>query len=145
MFMARTSERLTAEAYTRASVEDYLRAVAEERTRLELAIAEQQRRRDAATQLLERLNSVAALPEADTAPSTSPEPCASSEPSETSASSEPAPTTAPSPAAEPSPTIATASLPARSRPEPSAPVADQRPSSGAPMADDQGVPVASGE
>ena len=45
MFMARASERLTADAYTRASVEAYLRAVAEERTRLELAIVEQQRRR----------------------------------------------------------------------------------------------------
>ena len=34
-----------------------LRAVADERTRLELAIAEQQRRRDAALQFLERLDS----------------------------------------------------------------------------------------
>ena len=60
--MARASERLTADAYTRASVEAYLRAVAEERTRLELAIAEQQRRRDAALQFLERLDSVRDVP-----------------------------------------------------------------------------------
>ena len=58
MFMARASERLTADAYTRASVEDYLHAVADERTRLELAIAEQRRRRDSAVRFLERLDGI---------------------------------------------------------------------------------------
>ena len=83
--MARSSERLTADAYTRASVEEYLRAVAEERTRLELAIAEQQRRRDAAVRFLERLESVGRVPVVEahgpagpavpaTAPSHAPEP-----------------------------------------------------------------------
>lgn len=62
MFMARASERLTADAYTCASVEAYLRAVAEERTRLELAIAEQQRRRDSADRFLERLDTVGSVP-----------------------------------------------------------------------------------
>ena len=70
MFMARASERLTADAYTRASVEAYLRAVSDERTRLELAIAEQVRRRDAARAILERLDAIPTLPSAepDTAP-----------------------------------------------------------------------------
>jgi hypothetical protein len=62
MFMAKASERLSADAYTRASVEAYLRAVADERTRLELAIAEQRRRCTAAAQILERLDSVGRLP-----------------------------------------------------------------------------------
>ena len=34
MFMARRGERLGAEGYTRASVEEYLRAVSEERARI---------------------------------------------------------------------------------------------------------------
>ena len=59
MFMARISERLSAEAFTRASVEAYLRAVAEERTRLELAIAEEHSRREVAEQLLGRLDAAA--------------------------------------------------------------------------------------
>jgi hypothetical protein len=62
MFMARASERLSADAYTRASVEAYLRAVADERTRLELAIAEERRRCNAAVQFLDRLDSVGRLP-----------------------------------------------------------------------------------
>ena len=62
MFMARSSERMSADAFTRASVEDYLRAVAEERTRIELAIAEARRRRDAAQQVLDRLDTVGSVP-----------------------------------------------------------------------------------
>ena len=49
MFMARLSERLSADAFTRASVEAYLRAVADERTRIELAIAESPAARDRGT------------------------------------------------------------------------------------------------
>ena len=64
MFMARASERLTADAYTRPSVEAYLRAVADERTRLELAIAEQRRRCDAALRFLGRLDGVGTVPSA---------------------------------------------------------------------------------
>jgi hypothetical protein len=59
MFMARAGERLSADAYTRDSVEAYLRAVADERTRLELAIAEEHSRREAAGQLLGRLDAAA--------------------------------------------------------------------------------------
>jgi hypothetical protein len=59
MFMARASERLSADAFTRASVEAYLRAVAEERTRLELATAEQRSRLEAAEEILERLDAIA--------------------------------------------------------------------------------------
>jgi hypothetical protein len=48
MFMPRRGERLGADAYTRASVEEYLRAVSEERARIELTIAEARQRRDVA-------------------------------------------------------------------------------------------------
>jgi hypothetical protein len=62
MFMSRSSERMSADAFTRASVEDYLRAVADERTRIELAIAEARRRRDAAHEVLDRLDTVGNVP-----------------------------------------------------------------------------------
>jgi len=55
MFMARSSERLSADAYTRASVEAYLQAAAEQRTKIELAIAEAERRHEAALEALEHL------------------------------------------------------------------------------------------
>ena len=59
VFMARDSERLAAEAFTRASVEAYLQAVAERKARLELAIAEADRRRQRAVDALEQLDAVA--------------------------------------------------------------------------------------
>ena len=59
MFMARAGEGLSADGYTRASVEKYLRAVSEERTRLELAIAGERARREAASALLARLDAAA--------------------------------------------------------------------------------------
>jgi hypothetical protein len=58
MFMARRGERLGADAFTRASVEEYLRAVAEERSRIELAIAEARQQRDAAQETVEYLDSL---------------------------------------------------------------------------------------
>ncbi len=58
MFMPERSERLEAGAYTRASVEEYLRAVAEERDRIELAIAEARQRRDVAQKTAEYLDSL---------------------------------------------------------------------------------------
>lgn len=62
MFMARLSERLSADTFTRASVEAYLRAVADERTRIELAIAEARRRETEARRVLDRLDAVGGLP-----------------------------------------------------------------------------------
>lgn len=56
MFMARRGERLGAEGYTRASVEEYLRAVSEERARIELAIAEARQQRDVAQETVEYLD-----------------------------------------------------------------------------------------
>ena len=56
MFMARSSERLSADAYTRASVEEYLQAAAEQRARIELAIAEAEQRRDRALEVKEWLD-----------------------------------------------------------------------------------------
>jgi hypothetical protein len=56
MFMARSSERLSADAYTRASVEAYLQAAAEQRAKIELAIAEAEKRHEAALDALERLD-----------------------------------------------------------------------------------------
>jgi hypothetical protein len=56
MFMARSSERLSADAYTRSSVEDYLQAAAEQRARIELAIAEAGRRRERAIEAKEWLD-----------------------------------------------------------------------------------------
>jgi hypothetical protein len=56
MFMARSSERLSADAYTRASVERYLEAAAEQRARIELAIAEAEQRRDRALEIREWLD-----------------------------------------------------------------------------------------
>jgi hypothetical protein len=58
MFMPRRGERLGADAYTRASVEEYLRAVFEEHDRIERAIAEARRRRDAAQKTVEYLDSL---------------------------------------------------------------------------------------
>ncbi len=58
MFMPRRGERLGADAYTRASVEEYLRAVAEERARIELAIAEARQRRDIAAETTDYLDSL---------------------------------------------------------------------------------------
>ncbi len=55
MFMARSRERLAADAYTRDSVEAYLRAAADQRTKVELAIAEAERRREVAIGILEVL------------------------------------------------------------------------------------------
>jgi hypothetical protein len=55
MFMARSSERLSADAYTRRSVEAYLQAAAEQRARIELCIAEAEKRQEAALDALERL------------------------------------------------------------------------------------------
>jgi outer membrane protein TolC len=57
--MARDSERLAADAFTRASVEDYLQAAAEQRARIELAIAEAERRRERAVDALRRLDGLA--------------------------------------------------------------------------------------
>ena len=56
MFMARSSERLSADAYTRVSVEEYLQAAAEQRARIELAIAEAEQRRDRALEVKEWLD-----------------------------------------------------------------------------------------
>ena len=56
MFMARSSERLSADAYTRASVEEYLQAAAEQRARIELAIAEAEQRRDRAREVKDWLD-----------------------------------------------------------------------------------------
>jgi outer membrane protein TolC len=53
--MAKDSERLAADAFTRASVESYLQAAAEQRARIELAIAEAERRRERAVDALQRL------------------------------------------------------------------------------------------
>ena len=50
--MAEDSERLAADAFTRASVEAYLQAAAEQRARIELAIAEAERRRERAVEAL---------------------------------------------------------------------------------------------
>jgi len=58
MFMPRRGERLGADAYTRASVEEYLRAVSEERARIELAIAEARQRRDAVQETVEYLDAL---------------------------------------------------------------------------------------
>jgi len=58
--MARDSERLAADAFTRASVEDYLQAAAEQRARIELAIAEAERRRERAVDALQRLDGLTA-------------------------------------------------------------------------------------
>ena len=58
MSMPRPGERLEADAYTRASVEEYLSAVSEERDRIELAIAEARERRDAAQRTAEYLDSL---------------------------------------------------------------------------------------
>ncbi len=60
--MARYSERLSAEAFTRASVEDYLQAAAEQRARIELAIAEAEQRRDRAVEVREWLDRLASPP-----------------------------------------------------------------------------------
>jgi len=60
--MARDGERLTADAFTRSSVEAYLRAAAAERSRIELAIADERRRRDAARRILDRLDSIGRFP-----------------------------------------------------------------------------------
>jgi hypothetical protein len=71
MFMARSSERLSADAYTRASVEEYLQAAAEQRARIELAIAEAEQRRDRAlevTEWLDRLGRQRAAGAADRRP-----------------------------------------------------------------------------
>jgi hypothetical protein len=65
MFMARSSERLSADAYTRASVEAYLQAAAEQRAKIELAIAEAERRREAAEDALQHLDDVAEPAEGD--------------------------------------------------------------------------------
>ena len=58
MFMARSSERLSADAYTRTSVEAYLQAAAEQRTRIELAIVEAEKRLEAARDALEQLEAL---------------------------------------------------------------------------------------
>ena len=58
MFMARSSERLSADAYTRTSVEAYLQAAAEQRAKIELAIAEAEKRNEAALEALERLDAL---------------------------------------------------------------------------------------
>ena len=65
MFMARSSERLSGDAYTRASVEAYLQAAAEQRAKIELAIAEAERRREAAEDALQHLDDVAETAERD--------------------------------------------------------------------------------
>ena len=75
MFMARSSERLSADAYTRASVEEYLRAAAEQRARIELAIAEAEQRRDRAVEVkdwLDRLGQRQQGPVRDGAPAPEP-------------------------------------------------------------------------
>ncbi|MGA2838078.1 MAG: hypothetical protein ABSF84_15910 [Acidimicrobiales bacterium] len=77
--MATRSERLSADAYTRASVEAYLQAVAEERVRIELAIAEERRRRDEAQRSLDRLDAVGGLPAGWAPPEQSATPVASGE------------------------------------------------------------------
>ena len=51
MDMARSSERVSFDAYTRASVEAYLGAVVEERSRIERAIASAHRHRDEAIRI----------------------------------------------------------------------------------------------
>jgi hypothetical protein len=51
MDMAGSSERVSFDACTRASVEAYLRAVVEERSRIERAIAMAHRRRDEAIRI----------------------------------------------------------------------------------------------
>ena len=55
MYMARSSDRLSADAYTRASVEAYLQAAAEQRAKIQLAIADAERRRQQALDTLARL------------------------------------------------------------------------------------------
>jgi len=60
--MARAGERLTADAFTRDSVEAYLRAAAAERSRIELAVADERRRRDVARAFLDRLDSIGGFP-----------------------------------------------------------------------------------
>jgi len=62
MFMARSSERLSADAYTRTSVEAYLQAAAEQRTKIELAIVEAEKRLEAARDALERLDALEQRP-----------------------------------------------------------------------------------
>jgi len=62
MFMARSSERLSADAYTRTSVEAYLQAAAEQRTKIELAIVEAEKRLEAARDALERLDDLEQRP-----------------------------------------------------------------------------------
>jgi len=54
--MARSSDRLAADAFTRASVEEYLQSAAQERARIELAIAEAERRRERAADALKHLD-----------------------------------------------------------------------------------------
>ena len=56
--MARSSERLSADAFTRSSVEAYLQAAAEQRAQIELAIAEAERRRLEAEEALRRLDAL---------------------------------------------------------------------------------------
>lgn len=56
MFMARFSERLSADAYLRDSVEAYLQAAAEQRAKIELGIAEAERRHEAALEALDLLD-----------------------------------------------------------------------------------------
>jgi len=70
MFMARSSERLSADAYTGTSVEAYLQAAAEQRTKIELAIDEAEKRLEAARDALERLD---ALECRTTPPTTAPD------------------------------------------------------------------------
>jgi hypothetical protein len=67
--MARDSERLAADAFTRASVEAYLQAAAEQRARIELSIAEAERRRQRAVEALERLDELTPAAGDDPAPS----------------------------------------------------------------------------
>jgi len=61
--MTRAGERLTADAFTRDSVEAYLRAAAAERSRIELAIADERRRRDTARNVLDQLVSIGGFPD----------------------------------------------------------------------------------
>ncbi len=66
--MARDSERLAADAFTRASVEAYLQAAAEQRARIELSIAEAERRRERAVEALQRLDELTPAVGHDPAP-----------------------------------------------------------------------------
>jgi|GEM_PF-2905721 hypothetical protein len=84
--MAKDSERLAADAFTRASVESYLQAAAEQRARIELAIAEAERRRERAVDALQRLDGMP-LP-VGREPAVTGEPAATVEPTATGESTD---------------------------------------------------------